>query len=434
MEGQSLDDYLNVTSRERQLLNLFWFGFILYTLSYTLSTTQSVNFIVCQSLQLVGIFIFIISSAFLIKIRFQNNYLKVLYPLYLIWLVVVIVRGISFEYDFIKIMLFDAWYGIFIYFVPIILLFPKKLYYFKKLLDVIVILGVFYVIYDILFLEDLIRYGASLKSQGIVEQFSKTLSAPCLFIILTYKYQSRRRNILIFSIVILTILFAIIRARRGLLLMFLIPFVFGYILYISEKGNKILTILISLVTAAFLALITIGFLDLGKSSLFNQIEDRGLEDTRSNVELCFYTDMGFTDWIIGKGMNGEYFCPGIDPDTLMGYNYRGVIETDYLQSILMGGGIALGLFLMIAIPAIFKGLLYSNNLLSKAAGIWILWFLINMYPSTMHTFSLQYMLVWISVGICYSKTIRAIPESILVDYFRGYKNTPEIAEDIQNQT
>ena len=142
--------------------------------------------------------------------------------------------------------------------------------------------------------------------------------------------------------------------------------------------------------------------------------------------------MSFLDWITGKGMDGEYFCPGIDPDTLTSYNYRGVIETDYLQSILKGGTMALGLFLMIAIPAIFKGLFYSDNILSKAAGIWILWFLINMYPSSVHTFTLQHFLVWISIGICYSRFIRAIPESILVDYFRGNKSTMEIAEDIES--
>ena len=291
MEGRTLDYYLNVTSRERQLLNLFWFGFVLYTLSYTISTTQSVNFIVCQSLQLVGILIFIISAVFLIKFNLQNNYLKVLYLLYLFWLVGIIVRGISFDYKFIKGTLFDAWYGIFIYFVPLIMLFPRKLYYYKKILDVIVVLGIFYLIYDILFLNDLIKYGANLKSQGIVEQFSKTLSAPSLFIVFVYKYQSRRRKFFIFFIIILTILFAIIRARRGLLLMFSIPLVFGYILYISEKGNKILTILISVITAAFLALLLVEFLEIDNSNLFDQIENRGLEDTRSGcgiMLLCRY--------------------------------------------------------------------------------------------------------------------------------------------------
>ena len=430
MGVRSLDDFLNVTSRERQLLNLFWFGFILYSLSYTLSTTESVNFKVCQFLQIVGILIFITASGFLIKYRFENNYLKGLYLLYLIWLVVVIVRGITFEYGFIKAMLFDAWFGIFIYFVPIILLFSKKLYYYKKLFDIIVILGVFYIIYAIFFLEDLITLGANLRSQGIVEQFSKSLSAPCLFIILAYKYQSKRRKILIFSIVILTILFAIIRARRGLLLMFLIPLVFGYLLYISEKGNKILTIIFSLVTAAFLALITIGFLNIDKLSLFDQIEDRGLEDTRSTVELCFYADMGFSDWIIGKGMDGEYFCPGIDPNHLT--SYRGAIETDYLNTILKGGIISLGLFLLITLPGMVKGIFFSHNLLSKTAGLWIFWFLINMYPSNMNTFTMQYVLLWIAVGICYSKTIRDIPEQILVDYFRGYKNLIELSQNIQN--
>jgi hypothetical protein len=71
-------------------------------------------------------------------------------------------------------------------------------------------------------------------------------------------------------------------------------------------------------------------------------------------------------------------------------------------------------------------------MLSKAAAMWILWVLVNMYPSTIHTFTMQYILLWIAVGICYSKTIRDIPEQILVDYFRGYKNPVELSQNIQN--
>jgi len=47
-----------------------------------------------------------------------------------------------------------------------------------------------------------------------------------------------------------------------------------------------------------------------------------MEDTRSGVEICFYQDMGIKDWIIGRGMIGEYFCPGIDPNEVT--SYRGL--------------------------------------------------------------------------------------------------------------
>ncbi|MGN6298362.1 MAG: hypothetical protein ACTHM7_16345, partial [Ginsengibacter sp.] len=96
----------------------------------------------------------------------------------------------------------------------------------------------------------------------------------------------------------------------------------------------------------------------------------------------------------------------IDLDT----DYRSLIETGYLQIILKGGLVRLILLLLILVPAVILGLFFSNNLLSKAAAIWILIALISLYPATVESFELQYIIVWISVGICYSKVIRRLPE------------------------
>jgi hypothetical protein len=125
--------------------------------------------------------------------------------------------------------------------------------------------------------------------------------------------------------------------------------------------------------------------------------------------------MNTQDWIIGKGMNGKYFCPGIDVNDRTGY--RRIIETDYLNIILKGGIISLGLLILILVPAIIKGLFYSKNLLSKAAAFWIFLWLIDLYPASVNAFSLNNLLVWLSIGICYSKTIRNISESGIKSYF-----------------
>jgi len=430
MSQENLDDYLFLGLRDRQVLNLFWFGFVLYTSSYTISTTGMVNYDVCQVFQILGILIFIPTGIYLIDYTIKNRYLQGLYILYLIWLLVTVIRGVEFNYNSLKFMLFDAWFGVFLYLVPLFLLFPKRLIYYKRIFDIIIILGVFYLIYDFIFIKELIRSGSDLKSQALVEYFSKTLATPSLFLLLTYKYHSFQRKVFAISLLVVTVFFAVIRARRGLLLMELIPVVLAYLLYLSNTNNKYFIVLMSIFLGGFLVMFGIELFDASKVGLFDNLMDRGLVDTRSGVEICFYQDMGIQDWIIGRGMMGEYFCPGIDPDEVTGY--RGTIETDYLNLILKGGLISLSLFLLITIPAFFKGLFYSDNLLSKAAAMWILWVLVNMYPSTIHTFTMQYILLWIAVGICYSKTIRDIPEQILVDYFRGYKNPIELFQNIQN--
>jgi len=150
----------------------------------------------------------------------------------------------------------------------------------------------------------------------------------------------------------------------------------------------------------------------GNVEIFDLLTERGTDDTRSGVENNFYKSMKGVDWIIGRGMLGEYYSPTLD------FNYRGTIETDYLNIILKGGYIQLGLILLILIPAIINGVFRSKNTLSKVAGIWIFIWILSTYPATVQVFTLYYVLVWISVGICYSPTIRNIPEEKLILYFK----------------
>ncbi|MCM4156125.1 hypothetical protein [Gramella sp. AN32] len=423
-----LEDDLYLGRRDRQVLNLFWFGFVLYTAGYTISTTDTVNYNVCQAIQIIGILIFIPMAIHLMSYTIKNRYLQGIYILYVCWLLVIVVRGVEFNYDSIKFTLFDAWFGVFLYLVPLFLLFPKKLIFYKRIFDIIVILGIIYLIYDALYIQQLMRGDLeNLQSQAIVEYFSKTLATPCLFLVLTYRYHTFRRKLFAMGIIVITVFFALIRARRGLLVMELLPLVLVYLLYLSNTGGKLFIILMSILLSGIVVVLGLELFNAEQDGLFGNLMDRGLEDTRSLVETCFYQDMTAKDWLLGRGLMGEYFCPGIDVNEVTGY--RGTIETDYLQLILKGGVISLFLFLLITIPAIFKGLFYSSNLLSKAAAMWIVWVLIIMYPSTIHTFTMQYILLWIAVGICYSKTIRNIPEQFLVDYFKGNENPISLTQE-----
>ena len=149
--------------------------------------------------------------------------------------------------------------------------------------------------------------------------------------------------------------------------------------------------------------------------MFSFLVDRGEEDTRSGVEVYMYADMSSTDWVIGKGIKGEYYCPIVD-NVNDASGFRGYIETGYLQMILKGGIMSIALLLLILIPAIFKGLFKSKNILSKAAAIWITLWIIYEYPVIGVGFTMHYLLVWISVGICYSKKIRNMADSTIKFY------------------
>lgn len=269
-----------------------------------------------------------------------------------------------------------------------------------------------------MFLQELLSSDQeSTQSQGVVEHFSE-LSFPTGFVLLTIIYHDKKKQILAVVIIILALLFAIYRARRGLIFMYSNIVIFSYILFFLKSTKKVVIAFLTIFVILLLALYFSGSSSykIKESNLFGFVLERGDENTRENVELNFFDDMKETDWIIGRGLNGSYFCPSVDE--IQPTNQRYVIETGYLHSVLKGGLLYVFLLLIITIPAIVLGLFFSKNVLSKAAAIWILMALINLYPAPVIKFSLQYMLVWISVAICYSSYIRKIPDSSLISYFR----------------
>jgi hypothetical protein len=409
MDTYSLKYQFHNEAKQLRNLNNFWLGYIIYFGSYTLTSTGYVNFIVFQAFQTIGIGLIVVASIHLINSKIDNAYLSFLFFLFCTWSFLLIIRGYSnfLDYNYIKRFLFDPTYGGITYFVPLILLFAKQNFY-KKLFDIILLFGIFCILFDVVFIKDLISFqNTNPRSLGIVEA-SADLSFPCAFILLTYPYHTNKRILLAAAVMLLTFLFAIMRARRGLILMTSSVLVFSYLLYIFTSKTRLVIIYFTILIGLLGLLYASNVYRPRDNRVFGYILERGDEDTRTGVEIYFYADMEPLDWIIGRGINGEYFCPDMEPDQET--DYRTVIETGYLQIILKGGIVSLGLFVLIAIPAIIKGLFYSKNVFSKAAAIWIFWVTISMYPAVVNSFTLRYILVWIAIGICYSKAIRNMCE------------------------
>ena len=382
--------------------------------AFAISTTEQVNYVLCNIFQIIGLIMFVTTAAFLIQIRIENNYLRIIFSIYFLWLIGIILRGFDLSYDFFKLILFNPFESILIYLTPLIILFRNQLLLIKRVFYAIVILGIVYILFDVIFFKDLITPYYNLNSQAKVEYFSKTLSLTCGFILITYIYHSNKRNYFAIVVISLTFIFALIRARRGLALLAFTSVVFSYLIYYSYSKNKLfkvaffflILIIVTLAAAYFKSIVSY----LSESSITGWFIDRVGESTRSGVEEYFYRDMKPVNWIIGKGINGQYFCPGVIEGQGTLSLYRRGIETDYLNIILKGGIISLGLKLLIVIPAMVLGLSKSKNLLSKASALWILNYLIFLYPSTVTSFTLSYLLLWISIGICYTKKIREMSD------------------------
>ncbi len=394
-------------------VNLFWIGFIIYAASYSISATDQVNFIIINLLQIVALGMIVPSAVLLMEFKIENSYLRVIFILYVFWLFAVVLRGISFDYDSVKQMLFNPVRGVLKFFVPLVILFRKNFSFYRRLFDAIYILGIIYLLFSLLAVKEIIFPSNYYMSQGIVENFSQHLSFTSAFLLLTFIYHSKSRNLFSVFIVFLTFLFAVLRARRGLMFISFSMMFFSFIIYQYANKTKVVNMVISGFFILMVSYAAMRIYDENRNDTFSLLTERIGDDTRSEVEEYFYRDFKLKDWVIGRGMNGQYFCPGVFDGEQVSV-HRGVIETGFLQIILNGGVISLFLFVLLAIPGMIKGIFTSNNLLSKAAGIWIVLFFLYAYPGGPAIFTLNYILVWLSIGICYSEKIRKMSDNDII--------------------
>lgn len=404
-ENQSFESESDI--RTSTALNFFWFGFILYTICYIYPGIGLTSTKYLQAGQIASLFFLIPSAYYLIRWDIESVYLKVFFQLFILWSVITILRGFAFNYNFIKTILFNAPFSIFLYLVPLILVFRNPVENLKKLFIVIIILNISYLFF-IIQNFNIIYYGIGpfRLPTALTESFSSFLSLPAGFILLTYLYHSKKKIFFSLLVLILTFLLATLRARRGLMFMTVCLLFFSYIVFYFTNKGKILKAILSISLILFVVFYAYMTYNSNQSGRFNILKGRIDEDTRSGVEECFKSGMSTTDLIIGKGINGSYYCLGISEIEGTVTTYRTVIETGYLQIILKMGYFGLAIYLLIIIPAIFNALFKSKNLLSKACGIWILLFTLFLYPTVINMFYLNYLILWLSVGICYNKQIR----------------------------
>ncbi len=398
-----------ISKKKIRALTIFWTGFTFYTIGFVLSNDDKFRIgpSQLQALQGVGLILVALGGKGFLKFRFDDNYLKQVFTALFVFSLLVIARGFKTDYDFVKKMLFNPFYGMLHYFVPLMIFFPRDIKHYKiifKFLIIFTFLGFLFILmyYDI-FLD---WHWQNELGKGLTEILFQFLSLPVTFILLTYIYHSNKSKWITFILGIITIYFLIHRARRGSLFVESISVIAAGFIYLVYTKRTALTIGLLVFILPIVFVISSG---VKLPSMFDFLVARGSEDTRSGVEQYMSVSMSKMDWIIGKGLNGTYYSPiVINMET--GDYTRDVIETGYLQIVLKGGYISLILLLMILIPAVKNGFFDSKNILSKGAGLFILLWILSLRPMVGNGFTMEYMLVWVSVGICYSKKIRYLSD------------------------
>lgn len=426
---QSMIDTIKKTDRDASInLNIFLIGYVLYSVAFVLerSTPPYLVIIAEEIFSFIGICLIFYALLNSIKLKgTTNGYVKLLLALLIIWTYVLIVWSLELDFDFIKVIIFQGESSLLTYFVPLVVLMPNKILFLKKTMTAVVILGLVFFLYIFLFRDTIFKVYGTLSvtnEKYLFEYCAKWLSLSAGFLVLTFSYQSKKVKFFVVLLILTTLVIALFRARRAMIFMTLLPVIIASAIYIFRSRYKLFALLLAILMVFGIAVIGLQLYSANQNGFFSNLSSRVDEDSRSKVEECLYNDFTFKDWIIGRGLDGRYFCPNID-DNYEVVGYRPVIETDYLNIILKSGSIYLVFLLMVMLPAIYKGLFRSQNVLSKAAGTWILFWIICLYPANVFGFSLNYLLVWISIGICYSKEIRNMPGALLKDYFLKTKDS-----------
>jgi hypothetical protein len=371
---------------------LFIGGVVLFFIS---SSLLWISVPVTRILQLISIALF--TWSFRIKssrnIKFPILY-KVLILSVLLWGLLIIIRGDYSSAISILRKIYNT-DGIFEYIAPLLLFFPLYKYFdyirniFVKVLYLYIILIFTRLPMIILKVENIIP---------IISDIYSFLGGSLPFLIIFYKYLSQKQKIIVFIASALMGLVAIWLARRSMVLILSLSFMFYLFIWLTEHKYR----LIKLIFVGIIAVVIYCYLlpVLFNLSFFQSITNKGLSDTRTIVETYLWDDINlFNTVLYGKGIDGTYYAPNIDQISA----FRSIIETGYLHLILKGGIVYLILLGLIFVLPIIRGLLLNRSTVSTCAVLYLLYCICMMYPGNPCRFVPTYFLMWLCVSLIYSE-------------------------------
>ena len=396
IKKQYIEDSIKTTP-----YTIFWVSLIIYSIGYLSYSSRIITEKLCIFLIAFGILGVAYSLFFLIKPRISNRYFRSIFIIYMISQLIILSQAFN-EFTFTRFLLFITNpYIFFPYLIPIIILIPTNIFFLKRTFDYFALLALLLLVTLLAFRNFMFNVNTNFS-----EHVLWTFGTGGGFILLTWNYHNNKRRMLAILVVLLSLLTSTILARRNIMLTFSNYILFSIILLLFNSKqsitNKIFLILIvvSSFTGAYF------LFNKYQDVLFARITERIEQNTRDQIFTGFFSSMSTQDLIYGKGFDGTYYAPTIEEN-----DNRSIIECGYLQTILKGGIVNLALFLLIALPAAFLGIVKSNNTIAMAAGTIIILWLIDMFPWGMPALNIRYILVWICISICYSKEIRNLSEA-----------------------
>ena len=341
-------------------------------------------------------------NSFKFSLLIQKNKFLVLF---LFWIILLIIMSIPQLLDgyinHIKLKQFLSGLG-YIYLLSFFAILKPNLLFYRSFFKFSFILATVYLVITI----PLFSYF-TISSNNHGEGYGSVFAAGASIVLLTFSYHSKRVNMISVAAVLLALIVNMLLARRNQVLYFSSVLFFSYCIHIFHQSNymrksKLRTIMSS---SFFILLLSLVFyVNIDQFSLFFERANTGME-SREHIFDLFFDDFNShpKDWIWGRGVFGEFQGGILASDDNTGL--REGIENGYLNLILKGGWIYLGLLIIISIKAVYNGFLKSKNLLCKAFACIILIYFIDMIGFGLSSATLRYVIVFIAIGGCYSNEL-----------------------------
>jgi hypothetical protein len=231
---------------------------------------------------------------------------------------------------------------------------------------------------------------------------------PLLFLLMGF-FINKKLKILLYIIFILILFIAAFYGRRSLFGDIIFLFAFLQLIKASSKSVSKISLFLqySLLFLMIIPIILSYSENIAQLSVFERgISQEGWEKSRGIVVDEFFEDFtSVSDWVFGRGLNGTIKRSiGASKDTGEGKG----IENGYLHIILKGGNIYFFFVSYFFLKAFYLGWFKSNNDFTKAFAALLIIHLFGMIGFNIPVFSHRYMLLWLSIPICFSVYYRSL--------------------------
>ena len=387
----------------------------LITISDLLRDVNVISIMVARITWVLSIITFVFTFIYLLSDACEKyKAFRIIFWLFLSYSIILIIRGFSSPTIDIT-STFRESHVFWSYIIPLAVFFDKRLF------SIILLFRIIY-IFGIIFLVIAIVYPQALFDLLISPRIISVFAIGCGFLLMNARYFNNRRAFIAFIVLIIALLNYIYLARRSATFTVGSLIMASYFLNFGDKSKKII---FKLFPVIIVVTGTIFYLDSSSSALKKRMNERLFEDTRTELYDTFFLQSD-EFFFFGKGMNGTYYYPmdeSVQEDGVV-FNdvvYRNVIENGYLQLLLTGGVINIVLFLSVLLPGAIIGIFKSKNQFTKSCGLIVFLWLIDMFFYGMPGLSIHYLIVWISVGVCYTPDIIKKSDRQLIQEFDEYK-------------